>query len=174
VDGKSNEITAIPKLLRQIDVKGATVSLDAMGCQKRIAQEIHFAGGDYLLALKGNHGTLHGEVVSLFGDPAALAYGTGKGSQVAQYQGGTEKGHGRIEQRSIRVTDYLGWFEPSERKHWLGLRSIVEVTATREAGGSESTERRYYLTSHAPDAEKLLGLVRGTGASRTAATGCST
>ncbi len=161
VDGKSNEITAIPKLLRQIDVKGATVSVDAMGCQKKIAQEIHFAGGDYLLALKGNHGTLHGEVVSLFEDPAALAYGREKGSQVAQYQGGTEKGHDRIEQRSIRVTDYLGWFEPSERKHWLGLRSIVEVTATREVGGSKSTERRYYLTSHAPDAEKLLGLVRG-------------
>ena len=161
VDGKSNEITAVPKLLRQIEVKGATVSLDAMGCQKRIAQEIHFAGADYLLALKGNHGTLHAEVTALFGDPAALEYGCSQGRVVAEHQGGAEKGHGRIEQRSVKVTDYLDWFEPDERKHWLGLRSVVEVTSTRELNdGSKSTEKRYYLTSHAPDAQKLLDLVR--------------
>jgi predicted transposase YbfD/YdcC len=161
VDGKSNEITAVPKLLRQIEVKGATVSLDAMGCQKKIAQEIHFAGADYLLALKGNHGTLHAEVMALFGDPAALEYGCRQGRVVAEHQGGVEKGHGRIEQRSIKVTDYLDWFEPDERKHWLGLRSVVEVTSTRELNnGSKSTEKRYYLTSHAPDAQKLLDLVR--------------
>jgi predicted transposase YbfD/YdcC len=161
VDGKSNEITAVPKLLRQIEVKGATVSLDAMGCQKKIAQEIHFAGADYLLALKGNHGTLHAEVMALFEDPAALEYGCSQGRVVAEHQSGAEKGHGRIEQRSIKVTDYLDWFEPDERKHWLGLRSLVEVTSTRELNnGSKSTEKRYYLTSHAPDAQKLLDLVR--------------
>lgn len=161
VDGKSNEITAVPKLLRQIEVKGATVSLDAMGCQKKIAQEIHFSGADYLLALKGNHGTLHAEVMALFEDPAALEYGCSQGRVVAEYQSGAEKGHGRIEQRSIKVTDYLDWFEPDERKHWLGLRSVVEVTSTRELNnGSKSTEKRYYLTSHAPDAQKLLDLVR--------------
>jgi predicted transposase YbfD/YdcC len=161
VDGKSNEITAVPKLLRQIEVKGATVSLDAMGCQKKIAQEIHFAGADYLLALKGNHGTLHAEVMALFEDPAALEYGCSQGRVVAEHQSGAEKGHGRIEQRSIKVTDYLDWLEPDERKHWLGLRSLVEVTSTRELNnGSKSTEKRYYLTSHAPDAQKLLDLVR--------------
>ena len=161
VDGKSNEITAVPKLLRQIEVKGATVSLDAMGCQKKIAQEIHFAGADYLLALKGNHGTLHAEVMALFEDPAALEYGCSQGRVVAEHQSGAEKGHGRIEQRSIKVTDYLDWFEPDERKHWLGLRSVVEVTSTRELNnGSKSTEKRYYLTSHAPEAQKLLDLVR--------------
>jgi len=161
VDGKSNEITAVPKLLREINVKGATVSLDAMGCQKKIAQEIHFAGGHYLLALKGNHGTLHADVVSLFGDPEALRYGQRKGAAYGEYQGEFEKGHGRIEQRSIRVTDYLDWFEPAERKHWLGLGSIVEVTSTRDTGKTSSEEKRYYLTSHQPEAEKLLGLVRG-------------
>jgi predicted transposase YbfD/YdcC len=103
--GGEYQITAIPRLLRQIDVKGATVSLDAMGCQKRIAQEIHFAGGDYLLALKGNHGTLHGEVVALFEDPEALAYGREKGAKVTQHQGGAEKGHGRIENRCHWVLD---------------------------------------------------------------------
>lgn len=161
VDGKSNEITAVPKLLRQIDVKGATVSLDAMGCQKKIAQEIHFAGADYLLALKGNHGTLHAEVMALFGDPGALEYGCRQDRVVEEHHGGAEKGHGRIEHRSIKVTDYLDWLEPAERKHWLGLRSVVEVTSTRELNsGSKSIEKRYYLTSHAPEAEKLLDLVR--------------
>jgi predicted transposase YbfD/YdcC len=161
VDGKSNEITAVPKLLRQIEVKGTTVSLDAMGCQKKIAQEIHFAGADYLLALKGNHGTLHAEVVALFGDPAALKYGSSQGRVVAVHQSGVEKGHGRIEQRTVKVTDYLDWIEPAERKHWLGLRSVVELTSERElTNGERTTEKRYYLTSHAPDAEKLLDLVR--------------
>lgn len=161
VDGKSNEITAVPKLLRQIEVKGATVSLDAMGYQKKIAQEIHFSGADYLFALKGNHGTLHAEVMALFEDPAALEYGCSQGRIAAEHQSGAEKGHGRIEQRSIKVTDYLDWFEPDERKHWLGLRSVVEVTSIRELNnGTTSKEKRYYLTSHAPDAQKLLDLVR--------------
>jgi predicted transposase YbfD/YdcC len=161
VDGKSNEITAVPKLLRQLDVKGATVSLDAMGCQKKIAQEIHFAGADYLLALKGNHGTLHEEVVALFGDEDALRYGQSQGSVVARFDDECEKGHGRIEQRSVKVTDYLDWIEPAERKHWLGLRALVEITGSRELkNGRTSTEKRYYLTSRAPEAEELLGLVR--------------
>ena len=160
--GGAHQITAVPKLLRQINVKGATVSLDAMGCQKKIAQEIHFAGADYLLALKGNHGTLHKEVVGLFEDPSSLEYGCSKGRVVAEYQSGAEKGHGRIEQRSIKATDYLDWLEPQERKDWLGLRSVIEVTSTRElTDGNTSLEKRYYLTSHAPvAAEKLLELIR--------------
>jgi predicted transposase YbfD/YdcC len=115
VDGKSNEITAVPKLLRQIEVEGATVSLDAMVCQKKIAQEIHFAGIDHLLVLKGNHGTLHAEVMALFGDQAALEYGCSQGRVVAEHQSGAEKGHGRIERRAVKVADYLDWFEPNER-----------------------------------------------------------
>jgi predicted transposase YbfD/YdcC len=160
VDGKTNEITAIPKLLRQLDVRGATVSLDAMGCQKKIAQEIHFAGAHYILALKDNHETLHGEVAALFADPEALEYGKTKGHQVRHHDPGKEKGHGRIEQRVVKVTDYLDWFEPSERKHWLGLRSLVEITSTRWLNGETSTEKRHYLTSHAPDAELLGDLIR--------------
>lgn len=160
VDGKENEITAVPKLLRQLDLKGTTVSLDAMGCQKKNAQEIHFAGADYLFALKANHGTLHTDVAALFEDPAALAYGEAKGSVVHHHDTGWEKGHGRLERRSVRVTDYLDWIDPAERKQWLALRSLVEITSTREITGQTSTEKRYYLTSHLPDAEKLGGLVR--------------
>jgi len=160
VDGKTNEITAVPKLLRQIDIKGATVTLDAMGCQKKIAQEIHFAGAHYILALKGNHETLHDEVRALFADPEALDYGKTKGSVVAHHDPGMEKGHGRIEHRVVKTTDYLDWFEPTERKHWLGLRSLVEITSTRQLKGESSTEKRYYLTSHAPDARLLGDLIR--------------
>ena len=160
VDGKTNEITAVPKLLRQLDVRGATVSLDAMGCQKKIAQEIHFAGAHYLLALKANHGTLHGEVTALFADPEALDYGKTKGNQVQHHDPGPEKSHGRIEHRVVKVTDYLDWFEPSERKHWLGLRSLVEITSTRQHKGETSLEKRYYLTSHAPEALLLGDMIR--------------
>ena len=170
VDGKENEITAVLKLLHQLDLAGTTVSLDAIllrrgfggqvGCQKKIAQEIHFAGADYLLALKANHGTLHSEVIALFEDPAALQYGLSKGALVGHCDPGLEKGHGRIERRVVRVTDHLDWFEPAERKHWLGLRSLVDITSTREIKGQASIEKRYYLTSHAPEAEKLGELVR--------------
>jgi predicted transposase YbfD/YdcC len=131
-----------------------------MGCQKKIAQEIRFAGGDYLLALKANHGTLHGEVMALFADAEAMEYGRAKGSKVGLHDPGPEKCHGRIEHRVVKVTDYLDWFDPADRKHWLGLRSLVEVTSTRILKGETSTEKRYYLTSHAPDAEKLGDLVR--------------
>jgi predicted transposase YbfD/YdcC len=160
VDGKTNEITAVPKLLRQLDVKGATVTLDAMGCQKKIAQEIHFAGAHYILALKANHEILHGEVSALFADPEALYYGKTKGRTVAHHDPGMERGHGRVEHRVVKVTDYLDWFEPSERKHWLGLRSLVEITSTRQLKGETSIEKRYYLTSHAPEAELLGCLIR--------------
>jgi predicted transposase YbfD/YdcC len=160
VDGKTNEITAVPKLLRQLDVRGATVSLDAMGCQKKIAQEIHFAGAHYLLALKANHETLHGEVAALFADAQALDYGKAKGRQVSHHDPGPEKSHGRTERRVVKATDYLDWFEPAERKHWLELRSLVEITSSRQFKGETSIEKRYYLTSHAPEAELLGGLVR--------------
>ena len=78
-------------------MKGATVTLDAMGCQKKIAQEIHFAGAHYLLALKANHGTLHAEVTALFADQEALEYGKTKGNQVRHHDPGPEKSHGRID-----------------------------------------------------------------------------
>lgn len=160
VDGKTNEITAVPKLLRQLDVRGSTVTLDAMGCQKKIAQEIHFAGAHYILALKANHGTLHAEVASLFADAEALEYGRTKGAAVHHHDPGPEKGHGRIEHRVVKATDFLDWFEPAERKHWLGLRSLVEITSTRQLKGETSIEKRYYLTSHDPEAARLGDLIR--------------
>ena len=161
VDSKTNEITAVPKLLRQLDVAGCVVSLDAMGCQKKIAIAIRHAGADYLLALKGNHGTLHGEVRDLFGDAAALSAASAGGSVVARAST-HDKGHGRIEERHLTVTDHLGWMDKKERTSWLDLRSLVHLRSVRHLpDGSRSEEDRYWLTSLAPDAKHLLELARG-------------
>ena len=161
VDSKSNEITAVPKLLRQLDVKGCVVSLDAMGCQKKIAISIRHAQADYLLALKGNHGTLHGEVRDFFADPAALEAAAAAGHVVARASS-HDKGHGRVEERHLTVTDHLGWINPKERRSWLDLRSLVHLRSVRHlADGSRSEENRYWLTSLPPEAARLLELARG-------------
>jgi predicted transposase YbfD/YdcC len=161
VDSKTNEITAVPKLLRHIDVKGCVVSLDAMGCQKKIAIAIRHAGADYLLALKGNHGTLHGEVRDLFADPAALEAARTAGETVAVARS-YDKGHGRVEERCLTVTGHLDWLDGRERRSWLDLGSLVHLRSVRQmADGRRSEEDRYWLTSLAPDAERLLELSRG-------------
>jgi predicted transposase YbfD/YdcC len=161
VDSKTNEITAVPKLLRQLDVAGCVVSLDAMGCQKKIAISIRHAEADYLLALKGNHGTLHGEVRDLFADADALEAAAAAGHVVARTSS-HDKGHGRVEERYLTVTGHLDWLDGKERKSWLDLRSLVHLRSVRHlAGGSRSEEDRYWLTSLAPDAGHLLKLVRG-------------
>lgn len=161
VDSKTNEITAVPKLLRQLDVAGCVVSLDAMGCQKKIAIAIRHAEADYLLALKGNHGTLHGEVRSLFADAAALDATAADGKVMARASS-FDKGHGRIEERHLVVTNHLDWLDGKERRSWLDLCSLVHLRSVRHlADGSRSEEDRYWLTSLAPDAERLLQLVRG-------------
>lgn len=161
VDSKTNEITAVPKLLRQIDVKGCVVSLDAMGCQKKIAIAIRHAEADYLLALKGNHGTLHGEVRDLFADAAMQESAQTAGCVVARTSS-YDKGHGRIEERHLTVTDYLGWMDGRERRSWLALRSLVHLRSVRVmANGSRSEQDRYWLSSLEPDAQKLMELSRG-------------
>lgn len=160
VDSKSNEITAVPKLLRQIDVNGCVVSLDAMGCQKKIAIAIRHAEADYLLALKGNHGTLHGEVRDLFSDAAALEAAQAAGHVVARASS-WDKGHGRIEERHLTVTNHLDWMDAKERRSWLGLCSLVHMRSVRVmADGSRSEQDRYWLTSLEPNAPKLLDLSR--------------
>jgi predicted transposase YbfD/YdcC len=161
VDGKSNEITAVPKLLRQLDVKGCVVSLDAMGCQHKTAVAISHAGADWLLALKGNQGTLHDGAIALFADGKALEWITEGGGVVARHEE-TDAGHGRVEERRLGVTGHLDWIDPKERLKWLGLRSVMCVESVRHLPGEEAvTARRYWLSSLPPDAPRLLALVRG-------------
>ncbi len=159
-DKKSNEITAIPKLLQQLDIEGHTVSLDAMGCQKKIAQEIYFGKADYLLALKPNHGNLYKQVEAFFKDGSFIKQEAEKGKTFS-HDNAKEKGHGRAERRVLLATDAIDWIDQKERKHWLGLKSILCVEEHRKVGDNKETiNRRYYLTSHQPDAKLLQSLVR--------------
>lgn len=137
VDDKSNEIKAIPKLLEQLSLSGALVTLDAMGCQKTIANQIIESDADYLLRLKGNHDTAFEEVKLAF--------------NYAQTNGGLtlvsdeiDAGHGRIEVRTVHALP-VDWF--ADRGAWRGLNSFVQVTAQRHVGDKVSTESRYYLSS---------------------------
>jgi predicted transposase YbfD/YdcC len=155
-DVKSNEITAIPELLKLLDLKDAVVTIDAMGCQKKIAADIVDGGGDYLLQLKGNQTSLHDETVVLFehcltDDCQGVAYATAET---------VNKGHGRIEQRRIWLTGEVGWF--AERGQWKNLRSLARVQARRTITGQTSTEYRYYISSlPASNPQRMLKLIRG-------------
>jgi len=142
VDEKSNEITALPELLGQLAIAGCVVTIDAMGCQRQIAQQILDQGGDYVLGLKGNQGTLHEEVQHSF----TLAQQDG-GAGVSQAEA-VEKGHGRIETRRAWVIDdaeIIAWVQ--ERHAWPGLQAIGWVQAERRIGTERSVEDRYYLLS---------------------------
>lgn len=152
VDEKSNEITAIPPLLRALDLAGCIVTLDAMGCQKNIAREIIEADAEYVLALKGNHATVHAEVRTYLDD--AILHAPGE----LAYAETVEKNHGRIETRRYWQSERLAWF--ADRAQWEGLRSVGVVEALREIKGQVQTERRYYLSSLALDAPRFARAVR--------------
>lgn len=149
VDDKSNEITAIPKLLSQLNIAGAIITIDAMGCQKKIAHQITQQDGDYVLSLKGNQGNLHDDVVTYFESSLSPA-------PIKKTING---GHGRIETRVLRATDDIAWL--TARNDWPGLKSILAITATREQGNKISEETRYFLSSLNADApDKLEHAVR--------------
>lgn len=135
VDDKSNEITAIPKLLSRLDIAGTVITIDAMGCQKKIAQQIVQQDGDYVLSLKGNQGKLHEDVATYFTSSLSPE------AAIVTVDGG----HGRIETRAIRVADEITWLK--ERHAWVGLQSIIAVTATRESGSKVTEETRYFISS---------------------------
>lgn len=147
---KSNEITAIPELLTLLDLRGATVSIDAMGCQREIAQQILDGGGHYLLGLKGNQGTLHKDVRLFFEKPP-------QDTGFAVHEE-CDKGHGRIEIRRCEITSNIDWLR--EAHAWPGLHSIARITATRIISGKTTTEARYYITDDAPDPARVLADTR--------------
>lgn len=157
VDDKSNEITAIPALLRLLVVRGCIVTLDAMGCQTEIAAQIIEQEGDYELALKKNHGRLYQEVERLFQD--ALADPTGP-IPVQTHQT-IEKGHGRIEKRqcwTISHPDYLTYLDPQGR--WAGLQTVVRLESQRQIRDKLTQEVRYYLSSLSGDPTLHLQVIR--------------
>lgn len=143
VDDKSNEITAIPRLLELLDVRGATVTIDAMGCQKNIAQQIVEGQGHYYLAVKVNQPQLYQKVKSLLDEALLETFAGVKHDRFDETNGG----HGRIETRRVWITPEVNWLGDLQQE-WAGLAAVVLVEATRRINGKTSTERRYYIASN--------------------------
>ncbi len=151
---KSNEITAIPELLNTLKLKGCVVTIDAMGCQTAITKEIREGGGDYVVGLKGNQGTLHAEAVNFF----EQAIDAGAEESGCDFFKTIEKGHGRIEEREIWVTSDLSWLENVDE--WKGLESLICVKSAREEKGKITTEKRYYISSLKARAVRIGEIIR--------------
>jgi predicted transposase YbfD/YdcC len=148
-DAKSNEITAVPKLLAMLSLKGTIVTTDALNCQRAIAEQVVDQGGDYALALKGNQGTLHDDVRLFLDDPAC---------KVTAAEPTVEADHGRIEIRTATVSTDIDWLQKDHQ--WPGLAAIGKVVRIREAPDKTSTETAYYLLSKALSAERFNEVVR--------------
>jgi len=160
VDCKENEIIAIPKLLDLLDLAGATVTIDAMGCQVEIAGKIVENGGNYVLAVKENQPTLHASLKRNLDEMVLEDFKGVRHGFVATVDGD----HGRIETRRVWVTDQLDdWLDPAQRGRWAGLRSVAVVEAVREIPlQPSSVERRYFISSlGGTDASGMAEAVRG-------------
>jgi predicted transposase YbfD/YdcC len=157
VDEKSNEITAIPELLKLLALSGCIVTIDAIGTQTKIAQTIIDAGADYVLSVKENQGHLYEDVSVLFGVDQAQNF---KYSSL-EYAQTSHKGHGRIELRECWSTshpDYLNLLRG--KQEWAGLQSIAMIIGTRIIDGKETKRVRFYISSLPSQAERLLQIVR--------------
>jgi predicted transposase YbfD/YdcC len=151
---KSNEILAIPKLLNMLAIEGAIVTIDAMGCQRDIAQKVIDKKADYVLALKGNQGSLHDDVELFATEQKAHGFANTEISQDTTIDGD----HGRIETRTTTVIHDVKWLQ--ECHHWPGLKAVVIVESSREISGKTERETRYYITSLVMLASVLGPVVR--------------
>jgi predicted transposase YbfD/YdcC len=152
---KSNEIIAIPALLDMLAIAGAIVTIDAMGCQRDIAQKILDNKADYVLALKGNQGTLREDVEVFVAEQKANGF---KDTKVSRHQT-VDGDHGRIETRTYTAIHEVAWLQ--ERHNWPGLRGVVMVESTREIGDKIERETRFYITSLVWLAHALGPVIRG-------------
>ena len=158
VDEKSNEITALPELLDTLEIKGCIITIDAMGCQKKVAEKIQAKGADYILALKDNQGNLH-DLAKHFLDGMIDLGSEGNN----YYESEEERGHGRVETRRCWVCDELDDWLPElldSYSEWEGLRSIAAVECERTVDGETSIYRRYFITSLGADAKAIAVGVR--------------
>lgn len=157
VSDKSNEITAIPPLLELLAIKGAIVTIDAMGTQKEIAKAIIEKDADYMLALKGNQGNLHKEVMAYF-DAKSMEF-----LNTPNFLETVDKGHGRIETRQflqLQINEDMRDWCPSIND-WEKMGSIVRLTSIRDLGDKISQEQRYYISSLSLDVAKAAEAIRG-------------
>ena len=151
---KSNEITAIPAVIDLLDVTGHTVTIDAMGCQRSIAKKIRDKGAHYVLALKGNQGTLNDDVRLFLQTEAAKPVSMA----INDIWGEADAGHGRVESRRCLVSDRLDWLK--QRPQWSGLRSIAMIEEMRDVNGKISCERRFFISSLPANARQIAQAVR--------------
>jgi predicted transposase YbfD/YdcC len=151
---KSNEIVAIPAILAMLAIEGAIVTIDAMGCQRDIAQNILDKKADYVLALKGNQGTLREDVEVFAAEQKANGF---KDTKVSRHQT-VDGDHGRIETRTYTAIHDVAWLQ--ERHDWPGLRGVVMVESTREIGDKIERETRFYITSLVLLAHALGPIIR--------------
>lgn len=140
-DAKSNEITAIPRLLRMLDLKGLIVTIDAMGCQKEIAAQITAQGGEYVLGVKANQPTLLADIQEAFRWARERGFRGLKHAESVQ----TEKGHGRVETRHITVLWELSLLRDASL--WAGLSCIAEMRCERTIDGATSVDHRWFISS---------------------------
>ena len=165
VDSKSNEITALPALLDLLQLKGAVVTIDAMGCQREIAGKIVENKGDYVLAVKDNQPTLHQKIKTLLDQ--SIIEGFARMCHDCFEQ--TNDGHGRIETRRVWVTDEVNWLGEPLLELWPGLASVAVVESTRQdlgdPSGKVSVERRYFISSlkgaKPGSAQRMARVIRG-------------
>jgi predicted transposase YbfD/YdcC len=151
---KSNEIVAIPRLLEMMAIEGAIVTIDAMGCQRDIAQKVIDQKADYVLALKGNQGALREDVDVFVAEQKATGFQDTEISRDTTIDGD----HGRIETRTTTVIHDVTWLQ--ERHQWPGLKGVVMVESSREIGGKTEQETRFYITSLVLLANLLGPIVR--------------
>ncbi len=156
VEDRSNEITAIPALLELIDIKGAIITIDAMGTQTEIVRLIHHKQADYVLALKSNHPTLHSQVKKWFDTAVAKNF---EGIAVS-IDRRVEKGHHRREKRVVRAVSLSEFGGLYKQEQWLGLKSIVMVERTRHLWNKVTHKVHFYLSSLPPDAHVLGNAIR--------------
>src|SRR5574340_153096 len=156
VEGHSNEITALPALLKLLDVSGCVVTIDAMGCQKELAKQVVEQGGDYVLGLKANQPHLQDEVQYFFREAQQLGFH----DVPYHYHEQVDKGHGRLEIRRCWMVEQVALEWLAREDQWPGLASIAQVEAERRLGKKVSKETRYFLSSLTGSAARLAAAVR--------------
>jgi predicted transposase YbfD/YdcC len=160
VQKKSNEIPSIPLLLEKLELKGHVVSMDAMGTQTAIAKNIKDKGADYIMALKRNQGSLHNEAIDQF--HFATRQIAREKSESWSLHEQVEKANGRVCTRRVAVTNHLDWMQPSIRKKWNGLHSLIMVESESFCLSSKQTtkQKRFYISSLDTCAETFQSLIR--------------
>lgn len=151
VGSKTNEITVVPKLIDMLDIKGATVTSDALNCQKNIAKKICEAGADYVLAVKGNQDQLYQAI--------AVKFEEGLSEEIPNFLQTVEKGHGRIETRTYYSIEAGEWLP--NKDEWVNLKSIGVAISEVCKAGKNTAETRFFICSFAPDVKRLSEAVRG-------------